>query len=68
MVGLEQEYVVSNGSPVDFRRLIHGLGLRRPHLDPICYLQVVLLDRLRSSAEPEPLLRRALLLTVNGIA
>ena len=48
--------------------LQRAILVRRPHLDPICYLQVVLLDRLRSSSEPEPLLRRALLLTVNGIA
>jgi phosphoenolpyruvate carboxylase len=45
-----------------------AIAIRKPYLDPICYLQVALLDRLRSSPEPEPLLRRALLLTVNGIA
>jgi len=45
-----------------------AIAIRKPYLDPICYLQVALLRRLRSSPEPEPLLRRALLLTVNGVA
>jgi len=48
--------------------LDQAIRVRRTHLDPICYLQVALLARLRGSAEPEPLLRRALLLTVNGVA
>jgi phosphoenolpyruvate carboxylase len=45
-----------------------AIAIRKPYLDPICYLQVALLRRLRESSEPEPLLRRALLLTVNGVA
>jgi phosphoenolpyruvate carboxylase len=45
-----------------------AIAIRKPYLDPICYLQVALLRRLRDASEPEPLLRRALLLTVNGIA
>jgi len=45
-----------------------AIAVRKPYLDPICYLQVALLRRLRASSEPEPLLRRALLLTVNGVA
>ncbi|MDQ6725252.1 MAG: phosphoenolpyruvate carboxylase [Actinomycetota bacterium] len=45
-----------------------AIAIRKPYLDPICYLQVALLGRLRSSSKPEPLLRRALLLTVNGVA
>jgi phosphoenolpyruvate carboxylase len=44
------------------------LEARRVSLDPLCYLQVSLLARLRQSRTPDPLLRRALLLTVNGIA
>ena len=52
--------------------LQRAIALRRPHLDPICYLQIGLLQRLRaglrSGEEPEPLLRRALLLSLNGVA
>ncbi|MGH9157467.1 MAG: phosphoenolpyruvate carboxylase [Acidimicrobiales bacterium] len=44
------------------------LDARRPYLDPLCYLQAGLLARLRTTDDPSPLLRRALLLTVNGIA
>jgi phosphoenolpyruvate carboxylase len=52
----------------DQPELDQAIRVRRTHLDPICYLQVALLARLRSSPEPEPLLRRALLHTVNGVA
>ncbi|GAC1365713.1 MAG: phosphoenolpyruvate carboxylase [Actinomycetota bacterium] len=48
--------------------LQRAIQVRRPHLDPICYLQIGLLHRLRASSPPDPLLRRALLLTVNGVA
>ncbi|MGH2717222.1 MAG: phosphoenolpyruvate carboxylase [Actinomycetota bacterium] len=52
--------------------LQRAIALRRPHLDPICYLQIGLLQRLRSGLadgrDPEPLLRRALLLSLNGVA
>ncbi len=44
------------------------LDARRPYLDPLCYLQAGLLARIRTTDNPSPLLRRALLLTVNGIA
>ncbi len=48
--------------------LQRSIDSRRRYLDPLSYLQVGLLERLRASAEPSPQLRRALLLTVNGIA
>ncbi len=44
------------------------LGIRDVYIDPISYLQAGLLHRARASAEPDPALSRALLLTVNGLA
>jgi len=44
------------------------LETRDAYLDPLSSLQVSLLARLRSSDRADPELRRALLLTVNGIA
>lgn len=44
------------------------LAVRDIYLDPLNYLQVSLLARSRGGEEEDPALRRALLLTVNGIA
>jgi phosphoenolpyruvate carboxylase len=44
------------------------LELRNAYLDPISYLQVSLLSRIRGSDGADPELWRALMLTVNGIA
>ena len=45
------------------------LRIRAPYLDPLSYLQIALLKRQRSlDSEPDRDLRRALLLTVNGLA
>lgn len=44
------------------------LRVRSAYLNPLNSLQVALLARVRESAEPDPRLRRALLVTVNGIA
>jgi phosphoenolpyruvate carboxylase len=56
------------GSPL----LSQTFHIRDQYLDPISYLQVSLLARQRAAAErgetPDPLLSRALLLTVNGVA
>ncbi|MDY7105472.1 MAG: phosphoenolpyruvate carboxylase [Actinomycetota bacterium] len=44
------------------------LEVRERYLDPINTVQIALMKRFRESREPDPLLQRALLLTVNGIA
>jgi phosphoenolpyruvate carboxylase len=44
------------------------LEVRDTYLQPLHHLQVNMLERSRSEQQDDPLLRRALLLTVNGIA
>jgi len=44
------------------------LQVRDAYLDPINHLQASLLARARRTSTPDPLLQRAILLTVNGIA
>ena len=49
--------------------LRHTLELRQAYLAPLHALQVTLLARSRAGeGEPDPMLRRALLVTINGIA
>jgi len=51
-----------------FPVLQRTLRVRAPYIDPLNYLQILLLKRLRAGNESSPRLRRALLLSINGIA
>ena len=48
--------------------LARTLQIRDTYLAPIQLLQISLLKRVRTQKEPDPLLARALLLTINGVA
>lgn len=52
----------------DDPRLQRTLDVRDAYLEPLNHLQVELLARCRAGEEPAPALRRALLVTVNGLA
>jgi phosphoenolpyruvate carboxylase len=75
--------VTGEAELLDDQPVLKGtLAVREPYLAPISYLQVDLLHRIRSEAaggsssgtdgapdaSPDPLLHRAMLLTVNGVA
>jgi phosphoenolpyruvate carboxylase len=64
VLALSRKTDLLDGSPV----LRRTLEVRNLYLDPLHYLQISLLARTRSTPDPDPLLHRALLLTVNGIA
>jgi phosphoenolpyruvate carboxylase len=48
--------------------LQRSIRRRNPYVDPLSYIQVALLRKLRAATEPDPGLEQAVLLTVNGIA
>ena len=48
--------------------LARTLSVRDAYLAPLHLLQISLLERVRASEKPDPTIRRALLLTINGVA
>ncbi|MCO1655243.1 phosphoenolpyruvate carboxylase [Pseudonocardia sp. S2-4] len=66
-----REVLRLTGSPTLLARhpvLRNTLAVRASYLEPLHHLQVELLARRRRTSDPDPELRRALSLTVNGIA
>jgi len=47
--------------------LARSIGVRNPYVDPICFMQVELLRKIRENPDSEEL-KDALLITINGIA
>ena len=48
--------------------LQHSIRRRNPYVDPLSYIQVALLRKLRTATERDEMLEQLVLLTVNGIA
>jgi len=48
--------------------LLHSIQRRNPYVDPLSFIQLVLLKRLRSGVEPREELLTAVLESINGIA
>jgi phosphoenolpyruvate carboxylase len=48
--------------------LRRSIDVRNPYVDPINLVQIELLKRMRRTEDPDPLLRDAFVVTVNGIA
>lgn len=48
--------------------LRRSIDVRNPYVDPINLVQIEILRRMRRESEPDPLLRDAFVVTVNGIA
>jgi phosphoenolpyruvate carboxylase len=67
---LEQVQLLIGGSGLLSRHplLQRTLATRDRYLEPLHHLQISLLQRRRTTPEPDDELRRALLLTINGIA
>jgi phosphoenolpyruvate carboxylase len=75
---IEAEFTLARGAVLEITSqaelldhqptLQRTLRVRAPYIDPLNYLQIALLERYRSECDPDPLLERALLLSVNGIA
>jgi phosphoenolpyruvate carboxylase len=48
--------------------LARSIALRNPYVDPISLLQIRMLRSYRAQAQPDPRLRDAIRLSINGIA
>lgn len=64
ILSLREQSTLLGDNPI----LARTLEVRDAYLTPLHSLQVNLLQRVRSSTEVDPLLQRALLLTINGVA